>query len=55
MDMTGADTNTLEDKIEAAQKKRTDLIDLYTCLLYTSYRSCIAVRPHGYIQFLTAA
>ena len=30
MDMTGADTNTLEDKIEAAQKKRTDLIDLYT-------------------------
>ena len=30
LDMTGADTNTLEDKIEAAQKKRTDLIDLYT-------------------------
>ena len=30
MDMTGADTNTLEDKIETAQKKRTDLIDLYT-------------------------
>ena len=30
MDMTGADTNTLGDKIEAAQKKRTDLIDLYT-------------------------
>ncbi len=28
--MTGADTNTLEDKIETAQKKRTDLIDLYT-------------------------
>lgn len=30
LDMTGADTNTLEDKIEATQKKRTDLIDLYT-------------------------
>ena len=30
MDMTGADTNTLEDKIEAAQKKRTNLIDFYT-------------------------
>ncbi len=30
LDMTGADTNTLEDKIEAVQKKRTDLIDLYT-------------------------
>ena len=30
LDMTGADTNTLADKIEAAQKKRTDLIDLYT-------------------------
>ena len=30
LDMTGANTNTLEDKIEAAQKKRTDLIDLYT-------------------------
>ena len=30
LDMTGADTNTLEDKIETAQKKRTDLIDLYT-------------------------
>ena len=30
LDMTGADTNALEDKIEAAQKKRTDLIDLYT-------------------------
>jgi len=30
LDMTGADTNTLEEKKEAAQKKRTDLIDLYT-------------------------
>ncbi len=30
LDMTGADTNTPEDKKEAAQKKRTDLIDLYT-------------------------
>ena len=30
LDMTGADTDTLEDKIETAQKKRTDLIDLYT-------------------------
>ena len=30
LNMTGADTDTLEDKIEAAQKKRTDLIDLYT-------------------------
>ncbi len=30
LDMTGADTNALEDKMEAAQKKRTDLIDLYT-------------------------
>ena len=30
LDMTGADTNTLGDKIEATQKKRTDLIDLYT-------------------------
>ena len=30
LDMTGADTNTLENKMEAAQKKRTDLIDLYT-------------------------
>ena len=30
LDMTGADTNTLKDQIEAAQKRRTDLIDLYT-------------------------
>lgn len=30
MDMTGADTNILAEKIEAAKKKRTDLIDLYT-------------------------
>ena len=30
MDMTGAGTNSLEDRIESAQKKRTDLIDLYT-------------------------
>lgn len=30
MDMTGADTNTLEDKIKEAKKKRTGLIDLYT-------------------------
>lgn len=30
MDMTGADTDALAEKIEAAKKKRTDLIDLYT-------------------------
>ena len=30
MDITGADTDTLAEKIEAAKKKRTDLIDLYT-------------------------
>nr|WP_300820122.1 recombinase family protein [uncultured Acetatifactor sp.] len=30
LDTTGADTDTLEEKKEAAQKKRTDLIDLYT-------------------------
>ena len=30
LDRTGPDTNTLEEKKEAAQKKRTDLIDLYT-------------------------
>ena len=29
MDMTGADTNTLEDKIKEDKKKRTGLIDLY--------------------------
>lgn len=30
MDITGADTNALAEKIETAKKKRTDLIDLYT-------------------------
>ena len=30
MDVTGADTNVLAEKMEAAKKKRTDLIDLYT-------------------------
>lgn len=30
MEMTGADTNALSEKIEAAKKKRTDLIELYT-------------------------
>ncbi len=30
MDVTGADTNVLGEKMEAAKKKRTDLIDLYT-------------------------
>ncbi len=30
MDMTGADTDALAEKIETAKKKRTDLIDLYT-------------------------
>ena len=30
MDMTGADTAAMAEKIEAAKKKRTDLIDLYT-------------------------
>ena len=30
MDITEADTNILAEKIEAAKKKRTDLIDLYT-------------------------
>lgn len=29
-DMAGADINALEEKLEAAKKKRTDLIDLYT-------------------------
>ena len=29
MDVTGADTNVLREKTEAAKKKRTDLIDLY--------------------------
>lgn len=29
MDVTGADTNVLREKMEAAKKKRTDLIDLY--------------------------
>ena len=30
MDVTGADTNVLAEKMEAAKKKRTGLIDLYT-------------------------
>ena len=30
MDVTGADTNVLGEKMEAAKKKRIDLIDLYT-------------------------
>ena len=30
IDITGSDTNALAEKIEAAKKKRTDLIDLYT-------------------------
>ena len=30
MDVTGADTSVLAEKMEAAKKKRTDLIDLYT-------------------------
>ena len=30
MDIAGADTNALAEKIETAKKKRTDLIDLYT-------------------------
>ena len=30
MDVTGADTSALAEKMEAAKKKRTDLIDLYT-------------------------
>ncbi len=30
MDITGADANALAEKIDAAKKKRTDLIDLYT-------------------------
>lgn len=30
MDIMGADTNALAEKIETAKKKRTDLIDLYT-------------------------
>ncbi len=30
VDITGADTNALAEKIETAKKKRTDLIDLYT-------------------------
>lgn len=30
MDITGADTNALAEKIETAKKKRTGLIDLYT-------------------------
>ena len=30
MDITGADTNALAERIETAKKKRTDLIDLYT-------------------------
>lgn len=30
MEMTGADINVLSEKIEAAKKKRTDLIGLYT-------------------------